>query len=243
MNIYGLVVLARLEEIKQRLAKQPELVDEPMKKKTPLMAAARYCNVEIFEFLLSQSADIYIRNSYNENVLQMLIIQATWMKSEDKDRSKKLGDYYTMIAMLLRRDAELRAENPMLISPLEIKSGEELRTSFGRTWTSEKPATKEIIEKIKIMAKAAEVQIQRERDFAGRKHGVPEDAGLHCRGSSYFKAAPQALETLVRRPKGFARLLEACGINRRTTTKGYQPLKSEETSSLEEQNQGKLKVS
>lgn len=228
------MLLGEFKEIKQRLAEQPELLNEQVEKETPLMAAAYDCQIEIFEFLLSKGADIYVRDSYNENVLQMLIIKATWVNTND---SKRL-DYYFMIEMLLRRDAELRADNPRLTPLLTVREGEE-NTAFGRAWLWPSEKQKPVIEKVRIMAKAAEVQVQRERTLAEREQ---EHEGRHHRGASYFsETPPKILGSPSRKPSGFARLLARFGIGWRT--KESQLPEPENAPLLGEEKQGKLKVS
>lgn len=227
MYIHYLVLMGKLEELRHFLEQQPELLNaqEGKVSGTLLMVAAEYRQIKIVEFLLSKGADIYAGNLlYGSNVLYMLISKMSDVSVSD---SAKLSDYYTIVAMILQRDAELRATNPALTPLLEVKN-KEGHTPFWilRLSSSE---DNEIKGKIQLMARAAEARVQHKRAPVARAH---EDKEARHRGSVYSATVPKVSEP-AKKYGGFARLLAAFGIMRRG------PQAPEEVPLLKE----KLKVS
>lgn len=220
MHIHYLAMMGKLDELKQLLEERSELLNaqDGELRDTPLMLAAYSCKVAVVKCLLSRGADIYIRNSYGENILHGLTLYISNIPIGST--SERLTDYYTIVEMVLQRDAELRAVNSALVPLLEVKSR-------GRTplWILNDTAR----QKIQLMARAAEARVQHKRALVARAH---EDKEARYRGSVYSATVPKVSEP-AKKYGGFARLLAAFGIMRRG------PQAPEEVPLLK----GKLKVS
>jgi len=122
MRIHYLAMIGNIDEIKQSLSEQPELlnVQEEYSYNTLLMVAISARQLLIANFLLlHKDIDVFVRNRDGLNILHFLLLEIVSAKSKEREA------YYDIAATILHLDAQCRIHNPTVTPLLETqdKSG------------------------------------------------------------------------------------------------------------------------